>query len=470
MEITYRRDLDRSFMIIDQESVTGDEYTLHMLEKNDVPGFLNLDIRKINGKARLYYEITGRQNVRVLYEKIQMQIRDIRRIFQGIEDALREADRYLLDPSDILIGTEYIYMDRGEKLARMCYVPGSGAAGSDGFLELAEYMLRHLDHSDREAVDLAYAFYEMAAEKTFSFRESVAQLKKISMQPRTMEKTEKSDDMKEIGSADTAGEQNKKKDESLSRKKEKNKKRAGKKALSADTLKKNRWFLLAGLILAVIYGVIIALLGLDLSSSGALGFVMISVFWLTIGTIRKAAKPHNRWITDEDVKKEDAFLEALIADVYDMEPGQVYEDRSFGTVGAAGGTGVFLQAAAQQGQEQSRNGNGETRCLSISSEGGTLRLVSQNPRSYPDMTVIKQQTVVGRGPDGVDLRIPGQTTYVSRLHARLECSEGSWYVTDMNSRNGTYVNGDKLETEEKTAIKEGDLVGFAMARYRVKIS
>lgn len=45
---------------------------------------------------------------------------------------------------------------------------------------------------------------------------------------------------------------------------------------------------------------------------------------------------------------------------------------------------------------------------------------------------------------------------VSRLHARLHFENGVFYVEDLNSVNGTYINGDPLPPATKTPIKNAD--------------
>jgi hypothetical protein len=50
---------------------------------------------------------------------------------------------------------------------------------------------------------------------------------------------------------------------------------------------------------------------------------------------------------------------------------------------------------------------------------------------------------------------------VSKLHAWFECDEeGTYYVGDPGSRNGTTINGEKLKKLEPMPIKDGDIVVF----------
>ena len=47
-------------MITETPGITGEEYTVRMLEKNQIEGLLPLSVRKMDGKIYLYYEITSR--------------------------------------------------------------------------------------------------------------------------------------------------------------------------------------------------------------------------------------------------------------------------------------------------------------------------------------------------------------------------------------------------------------------------
>jgi adenylate cyclase len=73
---------------------------------------------------------------------------------------------------------------------------------------------------------------------------------------------------------------------------------------------------------------------------------------------------------------------------------------------------------------------------------------------------LEEFAVVGRGPAvGVRLEDAG----VSREHASLRRKDGAWWVMDMGSANGTFVNG--LPVAANTRIKDGDEVSFGPARY-----
>jgi hypothetical protein len=86
--------------------------------------------------------------------------------------------------------------------------------------------------------------------------------------------------------------------------------------------------------------------------------------------------------------------------------------------------------------------------------------------------------VVGRGAEraarrGLDrarrrleLRFPGGT--VSSTHARLERGEAGWAVVDEGSKNGTFVNGERVS---RAALRDGDLleIGPTLLVYRAAL-
>jgi pSer/pThr/pTyr-binding forkhead associated (FHA) protein len=60
---------------------------------------------------------------------------------------------------------------------------------------------------------------------------------------------------------------------------------------------------------------------------------------------------------------------------------------------------------------------------------------------------------IGRNPtEGLVL---GSDSLVSRQHARLEYAGGQWILTDVGSRNGTFVNGARVTRQ---ALRPGDQI------------
>ena len=58
---------------------------------------------------------------------------------------------------------------------------------------------------------------------------------------------------------------------------------------------------------------------------------------------------------------------------------------------------------------------------------------------------------------------------VSRRHAVLRVEDGSFHVTDLDSKNGTFVNGVRLTAGRGASLNSGDSVTFGTIQCRFEI-
>jgi DNA-binding CsgD family transcriptional regulator len=66
------------------------------------------------------------------------------------------------------------------------------------------------------------------------------------------------------------------------------------------------------------------------------------------------------------------------------------------------------------------------------------------------------------GKDGSNDLALGDDRSVSRLHAVLECFPAGWSIRDLGSRNGTYVNGERILTT--ATLRPGDEIRLGRTR------
>ena len=69
------------------------------------------------------------------------------------------------------------------------------------------------------------------------------------------------------------------------------------------------------------------------------------------------------------------------------------------------------------------------------------------------------------GPLGRDhfrsLVTPDNADLISREHLRIESENGSFYLEDAGSTNGTKINGSKITGKGRFPIKDGDIIDLA---------
>lgn len=143
---------------------------------------------------------------------------------------------------------------------------------------------------------------------------------------------------------------------------------------------------------------------------------------------------------------------------YGMEPAETEKK---------GDSGILkLQEEIKQeaGKPEPRSGEnyGETIVLS-SAQTGQVSLVSREPGELATIYLTGDLTVIGKLENASDAVIPMPT--VSRVHAKIRRRDGEYYLTDLNSRNGTSVNGRMLKGDEEYLLRNEDQVDFAQARY-----
>ena len=75
--------------------------------------------------------------------------------------------------------------------------------------------------------------------------------------------------------------------------------------------------------------------------------------------------------------------------------------------------------------------------------------------------------MIGKQKEHVDGCIPSVT--VSRIHARITCTDSLYYIEDLNSTNGTWVDQIQINPYELRLLENGMHIVFASAEYVVKI-
>lgn len=144
-------------------------------------------------------------------------------------------------------------------------------------------------------------------------------------------------------------------------------------------------------------------------------------------------------------------------------------------LGSRNGTfvnGQRVQQTLLRGGERLRMGNTE---MMFSLTAGVVPATpspsfSTRPAAYLAVMAGDQEFTRCAVPSGAILgRYPGcpvdlsADALVSQQHARLDYRAGQWVITDLGSRNGTYVNGQRVQSQ---ALRNGDEVQLGNTRMR----
>ena len=93
----------------------------------------------------------------------------------------------------------------------------------------------------------------------------------------------------------------------------------------------------------------------------------------------------------------------------------------------------------------------------MSSNSGVIVII-EGPSAGLELTIKQQETVIGRD-EQADFSINSPS--VSRRHARIVQHNGQFYIEDLGSSNGTFVNGERVQ--QSTALHNGDKIALGQA-------
>lgn len=215
------------------------------------------------------------------------------------------------------------------------------------------------------------------------------------------------------------------------------------------------------------------------------GLTLIGIFLLCIAFL----KPQKVKVPYEETE-DDAFLNSLIEDavsqtVAEEEPedseAEPEEDEAIDAIQEESVAEEPEEVPADAKSQDDETDEDPTEEETAVEEDDTVIEEESEPedtpeeKNFPTLTLtglnngefkvfpLKECVTLGRRPDN-DL-IFSDTT-VSGVHCEITVEDGTVYLCDKNSTNGTYLNGIKIA--EKTAIKKGDVM--VLGQLELKIS
>ena len=98
--------------------------------------------------------------------------------------------------------------------------------------------------------------------------------------------------------------------------------------------------------------------------------------------------------------------------------------------------------------------------------GGRLRVVDGEdvPPSSGEAFALAEHITLGRAADNT-IALPD--TYASAYHARLDQRDGEWWLTDLDSRNGTRLND--VPIGKPAPLADGDVIGIGQMELKLEI-
>lgn len=167
MKVTYRREIKHNYLIIDPEDLDWNGYESQMMMRNPVEGLLDFKIRPTEEGVRFYYEITSKQPLIRVLQTQKIKADEIRNLMIGIFSTLERMEQYMLQERRILLEPEFLYIDPESFRVGLCLVPGMDRDFAEDFSKLLGQILESVDHQDKKSVVLAYGLYQETRKENY---------------------------------------------------------------------------------------------------------------------------------------------------------------------------------------------------------------------------------------------------------------------------------------------------------------
>lgn len=403
----YIRNLNCNYERVSMEAQTDSRrYQYCMLARGGMKYLLGCSVRNIDGEVYLYYDISSSQNVRQIFSGKKIDREWMKNFFWNMRQLRIELTRFLLDERNIIWSPEHIFQDLEKERFRYMYIPYHGQEGvnEDGFDKMLEFWVESVNYEDDGLVEFVYLAYEqyMSAgegylqEQIFKDFERLDTLKNQQPRPRAAER-EGNIGVVKNDAADVPA-----------------------KSGNADGVRE----------------------GGGKSAKTRLGSM-------------QEAEKENEILSGEEPSEKKGIISFWEGRRRKQEQRNSYREQMRRMVNEyavceetdyAGG-GVDEPAAAEEfGKTIYIEEKVEVTHKLLTDKGELAVLFSKFP------------FVLGKRKEDVDFVLSDYTA--SRVHARFVAEEGEIYIEDLNSTNGTFKNGLRLQPYEKRKLEKDDTLRF----------
>lgn len=411
-EVSYQRNIAGSYMKIPVSRIN--EFDERLILKKKLPGLIPVERCFMDGRGEYWYQITGKQSLDTYCRLQDVSVAFIEQVILSVCSEIEILEWNLLDINCLQLEPELVYISNQTQEVLFCVYPENTQDISLGFQQLMEYLLTRIDHKDEEMVRLGYGIYE----KTLREGYNILDIREFIVQRRN-ERNPQIQDNSEMDGLGKATEGKRKSDKVAKQDRIRNADRTGKQE-EKGVLKKQ-----------VEEACPVSETGVrdwrnELGKTQEIWAAMQE----TWGHIRKLLK--TPLIPERTKKKELSQADFF----YDTE-----EEEELEPV-------IEIHPTVCIGQGNLR-------------EEGLLLYEGRD--TYPDYHIQKEVCTVGKD-QASDLLLQKET--VSRHHAKIRKMEDGYYIEDLNSTNGTYLNDELLSYKEPRLLHSSDLICFADVKYR----
>lgn len=410
------------------------DYQVYMTACNNIEKLVKYDVKWVNGYAYCYYNITSRLELSFLLKRRKLTRDEFVKLLADIMRSITDSAGYLLSGSGFLLNPEYIFANPQNLEIAMIYVPiaGEGDVCRDFKNFTINLILQLVDIEETGSDNFLQRILAYVKNDSFNFSDFLKLLDSM-LYNKEADGT---------GSCGTSEEQP-----------------AAKPEDEVQLIKdKNRDFsrlgpvltvLLSQLVLAVIVILTVRFVKLP-GKNPAINYLALLLIILSVDVMifKKLFKEIKFTKSELTNKAEKSILPAEFFDSFDAAEFTAINDAEKN----GGEPGIKAKPAA-----------GNNTVLLGSIQTGFPVLKSRISPGIEDIIIDKPDFIIGRLKGQVDFESKSQA--VGKIHAQLINRNKAWFLKDLNSVNGTFLNDLRISSNVEYQLKNGDNIAFANSEY-----
>lgn len=429
-----------NYMVLPWEQEWQDGYGSRLFQYHKVPHFLSYEVRSMNGQIWLYYSLQFHTSLKSVMGHLPFTYERVYCMLESILDALDMTEEYMIEPDGIVWDSRAIYMDVESGRLQFIYYPDGNANGE--LRDLITEWLQYIDKKQDDIVLLVMGFYDVVTEQTWNldalekFRKQMGKSSetKVHNTPEQMNDIWEKKEVDSISPSDHMEE------------------------LPQKHRKKPK-----GLLVCTGFVVFVDLILLVGFVAGILSFayvryLLIGILLLvgmTIGLLPDKEKESVDDIMQEYLRENRTQWE-MSQEKNQIKDTQLREEGRKDKSSIIGETSLLSESDGITDNRQ---------VLVMEQTKQTVHLESLEKDRYPVISLQDGSVVIGSMAEGCTYILKERG--ISRLHAKLMEKADGIYLLDLNSTNGTYLNGEAIEAGKDYRIEKGDLIAFAKCEYYV---
>jgi hypothetical protein len=438
--VSYQNDLQHSYMVLKllHEDVI-EEYQIRMIQENPAPQLLPLYKRQIDNDIYIFFDITSKTTLNQLLKRIKLNKHEFLSILKSLIQSISIGKQYLLQGESYILHGDYIYIDPASLEISIAYLPIVSVCDINQEVKalMMDLLIDKASFVTPSEGDFVYELLSLIKSESFTLHQMDKIIFSFAMRQEQLNRTSVSPPRESMQKG---------------------------KVVSGDVIKPKVNLRYLIFILLQLFFAAVAVLWVryfyfqkenaDASTLVGIATIILALDVLVIKRIK---------LKEKSALTNQSTCQKMIK----SNPSSNSKNKKE-VIKKRRNVGPEIIASVEYAAMQEPKAHIDPKSLETSvllEEAPKLAcLIGLGDCAREKIFIDKPSFVIGR--------IGSQSDYISsnravgKLHAEIINRAGVYCIKDLNSRNGTYINGERIVSNVEHSIQNNDRIAFANSEYR----